>query len=133
MAISQDIALQNFGYEAEGNCQKENTFSLSHSFDIKNYAKVYILQWSKKDKNNAGICIFVLTNRLKNKRLNKGGRPRTGREKSVTVRLSADAIALLNQEQNKSELIDSLILGKVARLQCPKCGGVITLTAEDLL
>lgn len=62
---------------------------------------------------------------------NKGGRPETDRKNAITVRISDESVALLDQEHNKSELIDSLIRGRVARIQCPHCGKVITIKTED--
>jgi len=61
---------------------------------------------------------------------NKGGRPRTDRTKPVTFRISDEAKSLLDDEHNKTELIDALIRGKVARIKCPKCGEVITIKEE---
>jgi uncharacterized OB-fold protein len=61
----------------------------------------------------------------------KGGRPSTGRENAITVRVSDEAVHILEGEHNKSELIDQLIQGKVARIQCPHCGKVFTIKTED--
>lgn len=61
----------------------------------------------------------------------KVGRPRTDRHNSVTVKLSGEAVALLEKERNKSAFVDSLIRGKVSRLECPNCGEVITVRKED--
>ena len=62
---------------------------------------------------------------------NKGGRPETDRKNAITIRISDEAQRILDGEHNKSELIDSLIRGKAARLQCPNCGTVITIKTED--
>ena len=62
---------------------------------------------------------------------NKRGRPETDRKNTITIRISDDALRILDGEHNKSELIDALIRGKAARLQCPKCGTVITIKTED--
>ena len=62
---------------------------------------------------------------------NKGGRPKAGRENAKTFRLSDEAVALLEKERNKSAFVDSLIRGKVSRLECPNCGEVITVRKED--
>lgn len=60
----------------------------------------------------------------------KGGRPRTDRNTPVTVKLSDDALAVLQGEHNKSEFIDQLIQGKAVRLRCPHCGEVIPIKTE---
>ena len=62
---------------------------------------------------------------------NKGGRPKTDRKNSITVRISDEAQRILDGEHNKSELIDALIRGKAARLQCPHCGKMIKIKTED--
>lgn len=61
---------------------------------------------------------------------NKGGRPETDRKKPITVRLSNEAVALLNQEHNKSAFLDALIRGKAVKIECPHCGKVITIKTE---
>lgn len=62
---------------------------------------------------------------------NKGGRPRTDRTKAVTFHISEEAARILDGEHNRSKLIDSLIRGKVARLQCPECGAIIKIKTEE--
>jgi len=62
---------------------------------------------------------------------NKGGRPRTGRENAVTIRLSDEALAVLNEQPNKTAFIDALIRGEVVQIQCPHCGKVFTIKTED--
>lgn len=62
---------------------------------------------------------------------NKGGRPETDRKNAITVRISDEAVRILEGVHNKSELIDSLIQGRTARIQCPHCGKVITIKTED--
>lgn len=62
---------------------------------------------------------------------NKGGRPRTGRDNRQTIKLSNEAVALLNAQPNKSAFIDALIRGEAAQVKCPKCGKVITIKTED--
>lgn len=62
---------------------------------------------------------------------NKRGRPETDRKNTITIRISDDALRILDGEHNKSELIDALIRGKAARLQCPMCGKTITIKTED--
>jgi hypothetical protein len=61
----------------------------------------------------------------------KGGRPRTDRNTAVTVRLSDEALAVLNEQPNKTAFIDALIRGEVAQVECPHCGKVITIKTED--
>ena len=61
---------------------------------------------------------------------NKGGRPETDRKNAITVRISDEAVRLLEGEHNKSELIDSLIQGRTARIQCPHCGKVFIIKTE---
>lgn len=61
----------------------------------------------------------------------KGGRPRTGREKVVSVRLSEEALAIYNQQANKTAFIDALIRGEVAQVECPNCHHVFTIKTED--
>ena len=62
---------------------------------------------------------------------NKGGRPRTDRNTAVTIRLSDEALAVLNEQPNKTAFIDKLIRGKVAQVECPHCGHRITIKTED--
>lgn len=62
---------------------------------------------------------------------NKGGRPRTGRENAVTIRLSDDALAIYNEQPNKTAFVDALIRGEVAQVECPKCHHVFTIKTED--
>lgn len=59
-----------------------------------------------------------------------GGRPRTGRETAATFRLSDEAIALLGDVSNKSEYVDSIILGTHANIRCPHCGHIVHLNVE---
>lgn len=58
---------------------------------------------------------------------NKGGRPRTGRDKPITIKLSDEAKALLDQKPNKTAFINALVRGDVAQVKCPHCGKVIEL------
>jgi uncharacterized OB-fold protein len=62
---------------------------------------------------------------------NKGGRPRTDRNTAVTIRLSDEALAVLNEQPNKTAFIDALIRGEVVQMQCPHCGKVFTIKTED--
>lgn len=62
---------------------------------------------------------------------NKGGRPRTGRNIPVTVKLSDEALTLLKGERNKSAFIDRLIRGEVAQVKCPCCGEVFLIRKEE--
>lgn len=62
---------------------------------------------------------------------NKGGRPRTGRENAVTIRLSDEALAKLKQQPNKTAFIDALIRGTVTQIECPHCGKVITIKTDQ--
>jgi len=62
---------------------------------------------------------------------NKGGRPRTDRNTAVTIRLSDEALAVLNEQPNKTAFIDALIRGEVAQVECPHCGKVITIKTEE--
>ncbi len=62
---------------------------------------------------------------------NKGGRPHTGRDNRVTIKLSNEAVALLAAQPNKSAFIDKLIRGEVTQVKCPHCGKVITIKTED--
>ena len=58
-------------------------------------------------------CIVIMQNQ-KSKRGGKregAGRPRGTRNNVVSVRLSDEALAKLNQYQNKSRYIDNLIRG----------------------
>lgn len=64
-------------------------------------------------------------------RRNKGGRPRTDRTNAVTVKLTDEAVAILNQHPRKSAFIDALIRGEVAQVKCPNYGAVITIKTED--
>lgn len=70
---------------------------------------------------------------MKHETKNKGGRPQTGRNTAVTIRLSDEAIALLNQEPNKSAFLDGLIRGTTIKVKCPHCGNVFTLKTEERL
>jgi len=58
---------------------------------------------------------------------NKGGRPKTGRDTAVTIRLSKEALEVLAKESNKSEFIDSLIRGEAGQIVCPHCGATIKI------
>ncbi len=58
---------------------------------------------------------------------NKGGRPNTGRDTTVSLRLSDEAVNLLKKEKNKSKFVDELICGKIARLKCPHCDNMIDI------
>jgi uncharacterized OB-fold protein len=49
----------------------------------------------------------------------------------VTIRLSDEALAVLNEQPNKTAFIDKLIRGEVAQVQCPHCGKVVTIKTED--
>ena len=62
---------------------------------------------------------------------NKGGRPRTGRDTPVTIKLSEDALRVLSNHPNKSAFIDELIRGEVAQVKCPKCGNTFTIKTEE--
>jgi hypothetical protein len=62
---------------------------------------------------------------------NKGGRPRTDRNTAVTIRLSDEALAVLNEQPNKTAFIDALIRGEVAQVECPHCGNTFTIKTED--
>lgn len=62
---------------------------------------------------------------------NKGGRPRTGRDIPVTIKLSDEALALLKTERNKSAFIDKLIRGEMAQVKCPCCGKVFLVRKEE--
>jgi hypothetical protein len=62
---------------------------------------------------------------------NKGGRPRTDRNTAVTIRLSDEALAVLQEQPNKTAFIDALIRGEVAQVECPHCGKVFTIKTED--
>jgi hypothetical protein len=62
---------------------------------------------------------------------NKGGRPRTDRNTAVTIRLSDEALAVLNEQPNKTAFIDALIRGEIMQIQCPHCGKTITIKTED--
>jgi uncharacterized Zn-finger protein len=62
---------------------------------------------------------------------NKGGRPRTDRNTAVTIRLSDEALAVLNEQPNKTAFIDALIRGEVSQVECPHCGKVFTIKTED--
>jgi uncharacterized Zn-finger protein len=68
---------------------------------------------------------------MKDKTLNKGGRPRTGRDTPVTIKLSEDALRVLQEHPNKSAFIDALIRGDMAQVQCPHCHKVFTIKTED--
>lgn len=61
---------------------------------------------------------------------NKGGRPETDRKNAITVRLSDEAVALLDQERNKSAFLDALIRGNAMKVKCPHCGQVFTIKTE---
>ena len=62
---------------------------------------------------------------------NKGGRPHTGRDNRQTIKLSNEAMVLLNALSNKSAFIDKLVRGEVAQVKCPHCGKLITIKTED--
>lgn len=62
---------------------------------------------------------------------NKGGRPRTDRNTAVTIRLSDEALAVLNDQPNKTAFIDALIRGEIVQMQCPHCGKTFTIKTED--
>ena len=70
-----------------------------------------------------------ITEKMKQK--NKGGRPETDRKTPITIRLSNEAIRLLDGESNKSKFLDSLIRGKVTQVQCPCCGKIINIKIEE--
>lgn len=63
-------------------------------------------------------------------RKNKGGRPRTDRTNAVTVKLTDEAVAILNQHPHKSAFIDALIRGEATQIKCPHCGKVFTIKTE---
>ena len=65
------------------------------------------------------------------KQQSKGGRPRTGRDTSVTIKLSDEALAVLNGQPNKTAFIDALIRGDVSKVKCPHCGNLITIKTEE--
>ena len=62
---------------------------------------------------------------------NKGGRPRTDRNTAVTIRLSDEALAVLNEQPNKTAFIDKLIRGEIVQIQCPYCGKTFTIKTEE--
>jgi uncharacterized Zn-finger protein len=62
---------------------------------------------------------------------NKGGRPRTDRNTAVTIRLSDEALAVLNDQPNKTAFIDALIRGEVEQVECPHCGKTFTIKTEE--
>jgi hypothetical protein len=62
---------------------------------------------------------------------NKGGRPRTDRNTAVTIRLSDEALAVLQEQPNKTAFIDALIRGEIVQMQCPHCGNTFTIKTED--
>jgi hypothetical protein len=59
-----------------------------------------------------------------------GGRPRTGRNNSVTFKLSDEAMDILNQQQNKTAFIDGLLRGEIVLIKCPNCGHQVTIKTE---
>jgi uncharacterized Zn-finger protein len=61
----------------------------------------------------------------------KGGRPRTDRNTAVTIRLSDEALAVLQEQPNKTAFIDALIRGEMAQVECPHCGKTFTIKTED--
>lgn len=61
----------------------------------------------------------------------KGGRPRTDRNTAVTIRLSDEALAVLNEQPNKTAFIDALIRGEVAQVECPHCHKTIVINIEN--
>ena len=75
--------------------------------------------------------IKTFNNRTMADKKNLGGRPRTGRNTSVTIKLSDEALAILNQQPNKTAFIDALVRGEVAQVQCPHCHKVFTIKTED--
>lgn len=61
----------------------------------------------------------------------KGGRPRTGRNNPVTIKLSDEAVAVLKEHSNMTAFVDALIRGEAAQVKCPHCGKVITIKTDD--
>jgi uncharacterized OB-fold protein len=49
----------------------------------------------------------------------------------VTIRLSDEALAVLNEQPNKTAFIDALIRGEIVQIKCPHCGKVITIKTEE--
>jgi hypothetical protein len=75
--------------------------------------------------------LLTFASDMKQEKKHKGGRPHTGRDNRQTIKLSDEAIALLNAQSNKSAFIDALIRGDVVKIKCPNCGHQITVRTED--
>ena len=63
---------------------------------------------------------------------NKGGRPHTGRDKPITVKLSEESVQILSRQPNKSAFLDALIKdnSEGVTFPCPHCGKPVKLILD---